>query len=305
MHGPRSGDHRRGRAPDATATSARTPPSGRTARSWARRSSTRSCWRAPRCANSTAAWSLRCSAATSRSPRRPPAERLPLHGRRQLRDLDPVKLLVTGAAGMLGRGCVPRCAARRARANRDRPAGARYHRPAARVRAFLEDSRDRRPSLSCAAWTDVDGAETHSEQAHAVNAEAPAISLEARRRSRHRCCTSRPTTSSTARAARHRWAAPLPGVRPDGPSLGLRPELSPPGEQQVLAASRRHAVVRTAWLYGLHGRNFVDTMLRLGGREGKAVQVVDDQIGSSDLVGHLAPGARGTARARDQRLGSI
>ena len=64
------------------------------------------------------------------------------------------------------------------------------------------------------------------------------------------------------------------------------------GEQQVLGASPRHTVVRSAWLFGVDGRNFVDTMLRLAG-ERDAVQVVDDQIGSPTWTGHLAPALLG------------
>ena len=64
------------------------------------------------------------------------------------------------------------------------------------------------------------------------------------------------------------------------------------GEREVLAASPRHTVVRTAWLYGVDGRNFVDTMLRLAD-EREAVQVVDDQIGSPTWSGHLAPAVLG------------
>jgi dTDP-4-dehydrorhamnose reductase len=64
------------------------------------------------------------------------------------------------------------------------------------------------------------------------------------------------------------------------------------GERQVLAASRRHTIVRTAWLYGADGANFVETMLRLAG-EREAVQVVTDQIGSPTWAGHLAPALLG------------
>ncbi len=64
------------------------------------------------------------------------------------------------------------------------------------------------------------------------------------------------------------------------------------GEREVLAASARHTVVRTAWLYGVAGRNFVATMLDLAD-EREAVQVVDDQIGSPTWSGHLAPALLG------------
>ena len=64
------------------------------------------------------------------------------------------------------------------------------------------------------------------------------------------------------------------------------------GELQVLAASPAHTVVRTAWLYGLDGANFVATMLRLAG-ERDTVQVVTDQVGSPTWSGHLAPGVLG------------
>ena len=63
------------------------------------------------------------------------------------------------------------------------------------------------------------------------------------------------------------------------------------GERQVLAASPKHLVVRTAWLYGVDGRNFVETMLRLAG-ERDAVQVVTDQVGSPDVDRASCAGAR-------------
>ena len=147
--------------------------------------------------------------------------------------------------------------------------------------------------VNCAAWTDVDGAEAQPDAARAVNADGAGV---------------------LARAAAARGmpllhistdyvfdgAPPLDGdgrprpyleSDPTGPrSVYGRTKLE--GEQQVLAASPAHTVVRTAWLYGLDGANFPATMLRLAG-EREAVQVVTDQVGSPTWSGHLAPAILG------------
>jgi dTDP-4-dehydrorhamnose reductase len=143
--------------------------------------------------------------------------------------------------------------------------------------------------VNCAAWTDVDGAESRRAQARAVNAEGASV------------------LAGVASAAE----IPLlhlstdyvfDGVAPLDPDGEPRPYLeSDPtgprsvygetkleGEHAVLRASAGNTVVRTAWLYGLDGSNFVDTMLRLGA-ERDAVQVVTDQVGSPTWSGHLAP----------------
>ena len=160
------------------------------------------------------------------------------------------------------------------------------------VVAFYERERPE-ATLNCAAWTDVDGAETHREAAHAVNADG---------------------AGNLARAAA-RIGTPLLHISTDyvfdgdapldadgKPRAYLESDPTGPrsvygetklaGERQVLAASPSHAVVRTAWLYGTDGPNFVATMLRLAG-EREAVQVVDDQIGSPTWSGHLAPSVLG------------
>jgi dTDP-4-dehydrorhamnose reductase len=163
---------------------------------------------------------------------------------------------------------------------------------ASAVRAFFVD---RRPEavLNCAAWTDVDGAETHSEQAHAVNADgagnlaraAAEIEVPLLHISTDYVFDGRAPLDAAGRGR------PYVESDPTGPrSVYGQSKLA--GEREVLAASPRHAVARTAWLYGLHGRNFVDTMLRLAD-EREAVQVVDDQVGSPTWSGHLAPAVLG------------
>lgn len=59
------------------------------------------------------------------------------------------------------------------------------------------------------------------------------------------------------------------------------------GEQLVAKACRKHYIFRTAWLYGAHGKNFVSTMTKLAS-EGKSLRVVCDQIGSPTYTMDLA-----------------
>ncbi|MGH2855034.1 MAG: dTDP-4-dehydrorhamnose reductase [Solirubrobacteraceae bacterium] len=202
-----------------------------------------------------------------------------------------MRLLVTGAEGMLGHDV--------------RRAGERAGHElvlvdlpelditdAAAVRAFLGERRVQ-AVVNCAAWTDVDGAETHREQARAVNAEGAGNLARAAAE-----CDIPLLHISTdyvfdGEAPRDPEGRPRPYLESDltGPrSVYGHTKLE--GERAVLEASPRHAVVRTAWLYGVEGRNFVDTMLRLAD-ERESVQVVDDQIGSPTWSGHLAPAVLG------------
>jgi dTDP-4-dehydrorhamnose reductase len=61
------------------------------------------------------------------------------------------------------------------------------------------------------------------------------------------------------------------------------------GERETAAANERHWIVRSSWLFGVNGRNFVDTMLGLA-QDREEVIVVRDQIGCPTYTGHLAAG---------------
>lgn len=171
----------------------------------------------------------------------------------------------------------------------------------AAVNALFERERPE-ASINCAAWTDVDGAEDKRDLAHAVNADgagnlaraAAGIGTPLLHISTDYVFDGAPPLDGDGR--------PRPYVEsdPTGPrSVYGASKLE--GERRVLDASTEHTVVRTAWLYGVAGRNFVDTMLALAG-EREAVQVVDDQIGSPTWSGHLAPALLGLLERRVRGL---
>jgi dTDP-4-dehydrorhamnose reductase len=147
--------------------------------------------------------------------------------------------------------------------------------------------------VNCAAWTDVDGAESKREQARAVNATGPQVLAGEAAIAGVPLLHVSTDYVFDGVAPLGAGGRPRPYVEsdPTGPrSVYGATKLE--GERAVLAASPRNTVVRTAWLYGVDGKNFVETMLRLAG-EREAVQVVTDQIGSPTWAGQLAPALLG------------
>jgi dTDP-4-dehydrorhamnose reductase len=152
--------------------------------------------------------------------------------------------------------------------------------------------------VNCAAWTDVDGAESRREQAHAVNVEGASVlagvALEGEIPLLH--ISTDYVFDGVAPLDREGRPRPYLESDPTGPrSVYGATKLE--GEEVVLGVSRENTVVRTAWLYGLDGGSFVDTMLRLAG-ERDSVQVVTDQVGSPTWSGHLAPALIGLLERR-------
>jgi dTDP-4-dehydrorhamnose reductase len=153
--------------------------------------------------------------------------------------------------------------------------------------------------LNAAAWTDVDGAETDEAAATAVNGHAVATLAAA-------CAEAgaRLVHVSTDYVFSGQASSPYPEDAPTAP-LNAYGRSKLVGEQAVARLLPDTGyVVRTAWLYGAHGPNFVATMLRLAGQRDH-LDVVDDQHGqptwSHDLARRLvdlADAARaGTAPA--------
>jgi dTDP-4-dehydrorhamnose reductase len=138
-----------------------------------------------------------------------------------------------------------------------------------------------RAVVNCAAYTDVDGAESDLETAAAVNgAGAGHVAAAAAEVGAFVVHVS--TDYVFDGSKREPWLED----DPVGP-LGAYGETKLAGERAVEAAGPAHAIVRTAWLFGAGGTNFVDTMLALGA-EREEVSVVTDQVGCPTWCGHLA-----------------
>ncbi|WP_007519636.1 dTDP-4-dehydrorhamnose reductase [Pseudofrankia saprophytica] len=157
----------------------------------------------------------------------------------------------------------------------------------ARVRAVIRDQA--RPAkiqggltvVNTAAWTDVDGAETDEAGAYAANAAGPAHLAAA-------CAEAGATLVHLSTDYVFDGTADKPYEVDDQTapvSAYGRTKLA--GEQAVLALCPSAYVIRTAWVYGAVGANFVKTMARLA-RERDQLTVVDDQRGSPTWSADLA-----------------
>lgn len=127
--------------------------------------------------------------------------------------------------------------------------------------------------VNATAYTAVDRAEDEADLAFAINAEAPGRIA--------RACAGRGAVMihfSTDYVFDGNGSQPYRESDPTAP-LGVYGRSKLAGEQAVAASGARHLILRTAWVYGLHGANFLRTMLRLGA-ERDELRVVADQVGS-------------------------
>lgn len=191
-----------------------------------------------------------------------------------------MKLLVTGSQGQLARALQERAASRagieiiavgRPAADLEVPGSV-----AAAIRSAAPDV-----IINAAAFTAVDDAEDEPERAWRINADA-AGEAAAAAAAAGAAIIQISTDYVFDGSADGAW-------REDSPTapLGVYGWSKLGGEEQVRAATDRHLIVRTAWVYSPWGRNFVKAMLRLAA-ERDEVGVVDDQRGSPTSALDLA-----------------
>lgn len=139
--------------------------------------------------------------------------------------------------------------------------------------------------LNAAAYTAVDQAETEADIADRVNHLAPRVLAEEAEMARS-LLVSYSTDYVFDGSKREPW------VETDAPRpLNVYGASKLAGEHAIQAACRRHIILRTSWVYAPHGKNFLQTMLRLG-RERKTLCVVNDQWGAPTTAATLAAATR-------------
>jgi dTDP-4-dehydrorhamnose reductase len=153
----------------------------------------------------------------------------------------------------------------------------------AKPQAVRDALRAIRPAaiVNAAAYTAVDKAEGEPALAEAVNATAPGIlAAETKRLGALLIHYSTDYVFDGTKEA--------PYTEDDIPApLSVYGRSKRAGELAIAAADCRHLIFRTSWVYGLHGANFMKTMLRLG-RERDELRVIGDQIGAPTWTRHLA-----------------
>jgi dTDP-4-dehydrorhamnose reductase len=139
--------------------------------------------------------------------------------------------------------------------------------------------------INCAAYTRVDDCESQKEDAWRVNALGPQLLAEA-------CAASGILLVHISTDYVFDGEKPVPQVYvEDDPvnPLSVYGASKLAGERAVCALSPRHIVMRTAWMYGMGGRNFLKTILRRAVQQpGRGLRVVNDQHGSPTWSWRLA-----------------
>lgn len=204
--------------------------------------------------------------------------------------MSPRPILLTGAHGQLGRELARSLAVlgplhALGRAELDLTDADAIARMVANIRPGL--------IVNAAAYTAVDRAESEPEQAFAINARAPGLLAEAA--VRLDCGLVHYSTDYVFSGA---GDTPWQETDPTAP-VNVYGASKLAGEHAVLASGADALILRTSWVYGGPGQNFVNTLLRLAG-EREQLNVVDDQIGAPTATRFLAD-ATLAALAQDWR----
>lgn len=135
--------------------------------------------------------------------------------------------------------------------------------------------------VNASAYTAVDAAESDEETAFAVNRDGvEKLALLCREKAIPLVHVSTDYVFDGMQTCPY---APSDKVNPTGVYGRSKAE----GETRIRAQLKEHIIVRTSWLFGLHGANFVKTMIRLG-KEKETLRIVDDQVGCPTYAGDLA-----------------
>jgi len=185
-----------------------------------------------------------------------------------------MKILITGAKGQLGKDCQQVLQASHALRSVDLD-----ELDIADARAVDTMVHDFGPDiiLNCAAFTNVDACETQREPAWKVNVQGPQNLAQSAEKHNARL-----VHISTDYVFSGRKKVPQAYVEMDAPDpVSYYGHTKLEGEKAVKQATGNHLIVRTAWMYGFQGHNFLKTMLRLTQKNPrKTITVVNDQFGS-------------------------
>jgi dTDP-4-dehydrorhamnose reductase len=191
-----------------------------------------------------------------------------------------MRVIITGAAGLVGSALTAHCRAR----GDDVLAFDREGLDISDERAVRETFKSLRPdaAVNCAAWTDVDGCELDPQRAFLVNSQGvEALATAAR------LASASFVTVSTDYVFDGRREGHFYTQRDDPHPLSAYGAAKLEGERRAQAATARTSVVRTGWVFGAGGRNFLATVVERA-RRGETLRAISDSYGTPTYAPDLA-----------------
>ncbi|HEX8187888.1 MAG TPA: dTDP-4-dehydrorhamnose reductase [Pyrinomonadaceae bacterium] len=191
-----------------------------------------------------------------------------------------MKVLITGAAGMVGAALTQHCRARGDEVFAFDHEGLEI----TDERAVREAFKSLRPdaAVNCAAWTDVDGCELDPQRAFLVNSQGVEALATAARLASASFVTVSTDYVFDGRRENHFYTQ-----RDDPHPLSAYGAAKLEGERRAQAASARTSIVRTGWVFGAGGRNFLATVVGRA-RRGERLRAIADSYGTPTYAPDLA-----------------